>query len=92
VFTGAALRQGSTTLRMGPYGEFRAPTVQIVNLRLNQSVNVRRGQKLALDFQVFNLMNSSGVTATSYLTGSQFGQVTDITSARVYRLGVGFTF
>ena len=92
VFTGTALRQGSTTLRMGPYGEFRAPAVQIVNLRLNKSIAIRAGQKLAVDFQVFNLMNGSGVTATNYQTGSQFGQVTGITSGRVFRIGAGFTF
>jgi Carboxypeptidase regulatory-like domain len=91
-FTGAALRQGSTTLRMGPYGEFRAPAVQLVNLRLNKGINMGRGQRLSLDFQVFNLLNSSGVTSTNYQTGSQFGQVTGIVSGRVYRLGAGFTF
>jgi carboxypeptidase family protein len=92
VFTGAALRQGSTTLRMGPYGEFRSNTVQLVNLRLNKNINLGRGQRVGLDFQVFNLLNSSAVTATNYQTGSQFGQVTDIVSGRVYRLGAGFTF
>ena len=92
VFTGAALRQGSTTLRMGPYGEFRSNTVQLVNLRLNKSIDVSRSRRFQVDFQVFNLLNSSAVTATNYQTGSQFGQVTDIVSGRVYRLGAGFTF
>ena len=92
VFTGAALRQGSTTLRMGPYGEFRSNTVQLVNLRLNKSIDVSRSRRFQIDFQVFNLLNSSAVTATNYQTGSQFGQVTDIVSGRVYRVGAGFTF
>ena len=92
VFTGAALRQGSMTLRMGLDGEFRSNTVQLVNLRLNKSFDVTRGRRFQLDFQVFNLLNSSAVTATNYQTGSQFGQVTDIVSGRVYRVGAGFTF
>jgi hypothetical protein len=92
VFTGTALRQGSTTLRMGTFGEFRSNTVQLVNLRLNKSFDLTRSRRFQLDFQVFNLLNSSAVTATNYQTGSQFGQVTDIVSGRVYRVGAGFTF
>jgi hypothetical protein len=92
VFTGTALRQGSTTLRMGPYGEFRANAVQIINLRLNKTIDLPTSRRLSLDFQVFNLVNSSAVTSTSYLTGTQFGQVTDIVSGRVFRVGAGFTF
>jgi hypothetical protein len=92
VFTGAALRQGSTTLRMGPYGEFRSNTVQLVNFRLNKTIAMTTSRRFSLDFQVFNLVNSSAVTATNYQTGSQFGQVTDIVSGRVYRVGAGFTF
>jgi hypothetical protein len=92
VFTGAALRQGSTTLRMGEYGEFRSNTVQLVNLRLNKEIPWTASRRFSLDFQVFNLVNSSAVTATNYQTGSQFGQVTEIMSGRVYRLGGGFQF
>jgi hypothetical protein len=92
VFTGAALRQGSTTLRMGPYGEFRSNVVQLINLRLNKTIDLRASRHFSLDFQVFNLVNSSAVTATNYQTGTQFGQVTDIVSGRVYRVGAGFAF
>jgi hypothetical protein len=92
VFTGAALRQGSTTVRMGEFGEFRSNTVQLINLRLNKEFAWTASRRFSLDFQVFNLVNSSAVTATNYQTGSQFGQVTDIVSGRVYRLGAGFQF
>jgi hypothetical protein len=37
-------------------------------------------------------LNSSGVTSVNYLTGTQFGQVTGITSGRVARVGAGFIF
>ncbi len=92
VFTGAALRQGSTTLRMGEYGEFQSPAMRLVNLRLNKSIKLPRNMRFALDFQCFNLFNAAAITSVNYATGSQFGQVTGITSARVYRLGGGFTF
>src|SRR5262245_34220989 len=87
VFTGAALRQGSTTLRMGEFGEFRSNTVQLINLRLNKEFAWTASRRFSLDFQVFNLVNSSAVTATNYQTGSQFGQVTEIMYGRVFRLG-----
>lgn len=92
VFTNAALRQGSTTLRMGEYGELRGPTVQIINLRVNKGFELGSGKRMTMDFQVFNLSNAAGVTSTNYQTGSQFGQVTGIVSARVYRIGSAFTF
>jgi hypothetical protein len=58
---------------------------------LNKNIDVR-SRRFQLDFQVFNLLNSSAVTSTNYQTGSQFGQVTDIVSGRVYRFGGGFVF
>ena len=91
-FTGSALRQGSTTLRMGPYGEYQLPAVQLVNLRITKSIKLAKQQRLGLDFQVFNLANSSAVTAATYLTGATFGTPTGIVSARVYRIGASFTF
>jgi hypothetical protein len=94
VFTAAStiLRQGNVTLRMGPYGEFHAPAVQILALRAAKIVRAGGSRKVEFTFQVFNILNSSGVTAVNYLTGTQFGQVTGITSARVVRFGAAYTF
>jgi len=83
---------GSVTLRMGQFGEFRAPAVQIVALKAAKNIAMGPGRRLELTFQVFNAFNSSGVTGVTYLTGTQFGQVTGITSARVARIGAGFIF
>jgi len=94
VFTApaAVLRQGSVTLRMGGMGEFRAPAVQIVALKAAKSFPVGPERRVELNFQLFNAFNSSGVTSVNYLTGTQFGQVTGITSARVARVGAAFVF
>ena len=94
VFTAPAtvLRQGSVTLRMGEYGDLRAPALQILAIKVAKNVSVGAGRRLELTFQVFNALNASGVTGVNYLTGTQFGQVTGITSARVARIGAGFTF
>ncbi len=94
VFTAPAsvLRQGSVTLRMGLWGEFRAPAVQIVALKAAKKFALGQSRQLELTAQLFNAFNSSGVTGVNYQTGTQFGQVTGITSGRVARLGAGFTF
>jgi hypothetical protein len=94
VFTAPStvLRQGSVTLRMGPWGEFRAPAVQIVAVKAAKRFPVGQGRQLELTAQLFNAFNSSGVTGVNYQTGTQFGTVTGITSARVARFGAAFTF
>jgi hypothetical protein len=94
IFTAPAtvLRQGSVTLRMGEYGDLRAPALQIVAIKLAKNVALGAGRRLELTFQVFNALNATGITGVNYQTGTQFGQVTGITSARVARFGAGFTF
>ena len=94
VFTAPStvLRQGNVTLRMGPFGEFHAPAVQILALRAAKIVGLGGSRKMEVTFQVFNALNSSGITSVNYLTGTQFGQVTGITSGRVARIGAAYTF
>jgi hypothetical protein len=94
VFTAPStvLRQGTVTLRMGEFGDLRAPAIQIVAFKAAKSFMMGQGRRLELTFQVFNAFNSSGVTSVNYQTGTQFGTVTGITSARVARIGAGFIF
>jgi len=94
VFSAAStvLRQGTVTLRMGEYGEFKSPAVQIVALKAAKRFPVGGGRNVEVNFQLFNALNSSGITSVNYLTGTQFGTVTGITSARVARIGAAFTF
>ncbi len=93
-FTAASsvLRQGSVTLRMGEYGEYSAPTVQIVAIKAAKRIGLGQGKYVELNFQVFNALNASGITAINRLTGPQFGLATGIVSARVARLGGAITF
>jgi len=94
VFTAPAsvLRQGSVTLRMGPYGAYSNPAVQVFNLKAAKRIAVGAGRNLELTGQVFNLFNSSGITGVNYQAGTQFGQVTGIVSGRVARIGAAFIF
>ena len=88
----SVLRQGSVTLRMGEYGEYTAPTVQIVAIKAAKRFGLGQGRFFELNFQVFNALNASGITSINRLTGPQFGLATGIVSARVARFGGGITF
>src|SRR5262249_33320081 len=88
----SVLRQGSVTLRMGEYGEFSAPTVQIVAIKTAKRIGLGQGRSVELNIQVFNALNASGITAINRLTGPQFGLATGIVSARVARFGGVFNF
>jgi hypothetical protein len=93
-FTAAStvLRQGSVTLRMGEYGEYSAPTVQIAAIKAAKRFGLGQAKYVELNFQVFNALNASGITAINRLTGTQFGLATGIVSARVARFGGAFSF
>ncbi len=92
-FNSSALSQGSTTLRMGPFGEFRGPVVALWNLKFAKVFTVHEKYKFEANAQLYNVMNSSANVTTNYLTGTAtFGAASDIMSPRVLRLGGNFSF
>lgn len=92
-FNSSALSQGSTTIRMGPYGQFRGPVVALLNLKIAKVFTVHDKYKFEANAQIYNLTNSSANVTTNYLTGtSTFGVASDILSPRVLRLGGNFNF
>src|SRR5262249_19581662 len=94
VFTAPStvLRQGTVTLRMGQFGEFKSPAAQIVALKVGKRFPAGAGRNVELNFQLFNATNSSGITSVNYQTGTQFGHVPGIASARVARIGAALIF
>jgi hypothetical protein len=92
-FNSTALNQGSTTIKMGPFGEFRGPVVPLLNLKAAKIFTIRDKYHLEANAQVFNLNNSSSPVTTNYLTGSTtFGVATAVMSPRVFRIGGQFSF
>jgi hypothetical protein len=91
-FSSPLLLQGSTTLRMEPFGAHRGPVIGIANLKAAKNFKIRESMRAQLNFQVFNLFNSSSATTTSYLTGPTYLQTTGIVAPRVGRIGVEFSF
>jgi hypothetical protein len=92
-FNSSALQQGSTTIRMGSFGQYRGPIISTWNIKTSKVFAIHDRYHIEANFQVFNLLNSSAAVATNYLTGaSTFGVVTDLISPRVARIGGLFTF
>ena len=92
-FNSSALSQGSTTLRMGPFGQFRGPVVPLLNIKGAKVFTVHDHFKFEANAQLFNLTNSSAYVTTNYLTGANtFGVASNLLSPRVLRLGGVFSF
>jgi hypothetical protein len=85
------LNQGSVTMRLGPFGQYQGPFIEVLNLKIAKVFKVKEKYSFEANFQVFNTFNSSAAVSTSYLA-STFGAVTNIVSARVFRLGGVFNF
>jgi hypothetical protein len=85
------LNQGSVTMRLGPFGQYQGPMIEVLNLKMAKVFTVREKYNFEANFQVFNTLNSNAAVNTSYLA-STFGAVTSIVSARVFRIGGVFSF
>lgn len=91
-FSSPLLLQGSVTMRMEPFGAERGPVIAIANLKVAKNIRIRESMKLQLNSELFNLLNSSSATSTSYLTGATYLHPTGIVSPRVARIGMQFSF
>jgi len=92
-FNSSALSQGSTTVRMGPFGQYRGPAISILNVKAAKVFTLREKYHLELNFQVYNILNNSSAVATNYLNSpTTFNVVTSIVSPRVARVGMFFSF
>ena len=84
-----------TVLLVPQVDDFRLPAVTSLDGRVEKKFTFG-GAKLAIDFDVFNLLNAGTVLGKQYdarLTGATgFGQTLEIMNPRIARLGVRFTF
>ena len=77
---------------MEPYGSQQGPAIVVANLRVGKRIALGGSRRADLSFEVFNMLNSSASTSTSYASGSSFGFTTGVVSPRVARLGATFNF
>lgn len=72
--------------------DFRLPTVHSFDWRLSKNITLDR-ISLDLDFDVFNLFNSSATLGRQYdLAATNFNQILEITNPRIARLGIRVSF
>ncbi|MBI3264435.1 MAG: hypothetical protein HYZ58_15000, partial [Acidobacteria bacterium] len=89
---GPRINQLSTvTLRLEPYGTRKGAAINLVNLRASKEFSLG-GRRLGFDVDLFNLLNSSAPTSMTFVGSPIFGYATNVTAARIVRLGARFSF
>ncbi len=84
---------GPQNIRMEPVTSNRAPTVGIMDVRLDKGIKFGKFGKITGQIDIFNLMNSGTVTVfRSTTSATQFKEVIGILDPRVFRFGVRFDF
>jgi hypothetical protein len=91
VWGGEGRNQSGVTARLGPFGQFQGPFIEVWNAKGARTFTFRDRYHIEGHLEYFNVLNSNAAVATSYLT-STFGAVTGIVSPRVLRFGAVFSF
>ncbi len=86
--------EGNRTIRVQPINSNRYPSVAILDLRLDKSIDLKRFGKIQPMLDVFNVMNSGVPTEvrTTNTATAPFNDVLAILNPRVIRFGVRFNF
>lgn len=86
--------EGTRTIRVQPIDSNRYPSVAILDLRLDKSLDMGKFGKIQPMLDVFNIMNSGVPTSirTTNTATAPFNDVTAILNPRVIRFGVRFSF
>jgi carboxypeptidase family protein len=84
---------GTTSLRVEPANERRAPNVGIFDIRLDKSIRLPGGAgRLTGMLDIFNVTNSDVITNFNHNTGSSFLRVIALLDPRIVRLGARWEF
>jgi hypothetical protein len=82
----------SLTLRMEPIGSERLPATNLTSLRAEKRFQLSNRQRLSLQFDLYNALNTNAATAVSFASGPTYGTVSAILPPRVARVGATFGF
>jgi hypothetical protein len=83
---------GAQNIRMEPVTSNRAPTVGIMDARLDKAIRFGKLGKATLQLDMFNLLNSGTVTVFRTATGTTYKEVLGILDPRVIRFGFRYDF
>ena len=79
-------------LVVGTPGKYRLPNVKSLDARAEKELTFGR-TRVALDVDVFNLLNSGTVLGRKYdVQADNFNAVTEIMNPRIVRFGIRFQF
>ena len=79
-------------LRVEPIGARRLPNLNILHMRLEKSFRLIQGQKMALQANVYNVLNINKALGVTPLSGVNFLIPTSITPPRIAELGITYSF
>jgi len=82
----------SIVLNVEPLGTRQLPTINLVDVRVQKTMRLPRGQRVIGRINVFNVMNTSTVTAVNVRSGSTFLRPSAIMPPRILEFGVSYAF
>jgi outer membrane receptor protein involved in Fe transport len=82
----------SVTIPVEEIGAQRDPNQHVVNVKASKSLPLGGQRRVALSFDVFNLLNVNTATTIRYVSSSTYGAISAILPPRIARVGVEFSF
>ena len=79
-------------LRVEPIGARRLPNLNILNMRVEKSARFFSGQKLAVQVNIYNVLNINDALGVTPLAGPNFLIPTAITPPRIAEVGFTYSF
>jgi len=90
---GPSLPSSATiTIPMEPAFQNSGKSNHVINLRASKQLKLSKRTLLSLDVDTFNVFNTSTPTAITYVSGVNWGKVTEKIDARIARIGARFSF
>ena len=83
---------GAQNIRMEPISSHRAPSVGIMDVRLDKTLKFGKAGRLTGQIDMFNLLNSGTITVFRTATGTTYNEVLGLLDPRVIRFGVRYDF
>jgi hypothetical protein len=90
-FTGGATIP-SIRLRVEPVGARRLANLNILHMRVEKSFQLVQGQRVALQANVYNVLNINKELGVTPLSGPNFLIPTAITPPRIAEVGITYSF
>jgi hypothetical protein len=68
------------------------PTIRSLDLRMEKTFALTRGEKLAVRLNCYNSLNANTITSWNNRSGPTYLEPLAILPARIFELGASFTF